>query len=149
MSYNTVTNLPWKYILDNFPCLLSVVPTKLKTPFLCALAVSWDNDFWVHVPPHLIEDTLALMPYMVDNSFGKWYVHDDRHLIKTWTREDIKDSNGKRVKYEHPYNEPKTEYKQNSGCTFCCAETEDFYEKEEYETLIGKKICEDCYSEYI
>ena len=75
--------------------------------------------------------------------------NDDKKLIRTWTREDIRDSNDKMVKYEHPFFEPNTEYKENKGCTFCCAKTDDIYQEDEYETLIGKKICEDCHSEFI
>ena len=156
MSEKTLRELPLQEVLDNFPCMIATIPTKVKTAFLCALAVAWEQDNWDYVPEHLIDDTLKMMPYMLDNRYGAdWAVElqsgEDDEVIRlindNWTREDAINSYGKKAKYDRPFWENEHE-EYVAGCAICGKDCETVYEGEE-KLLLGIRMCPKCGCEFV
>ena len=150
MSIKTFRRLPLQDVLDNFPCMIATIPTKLKTAFLCSLAVCWEQDNWDYVPEHLIDDTLKMMPYMLDTGYGSdWCVElkDGEHggvvrvIPKNWTRKDVMNSNRQKAKYDKPYWEDNEQFV--AGCAICGKACDTVYEGEE-RLLVGVIMCPKC-----
>ena len=156
MSEKTLKELPLQEVLDNFPCMIATIPTKLKTAFLCALAVSWEQDNWEYVPEHLIDDTLKMMPYMLENNYGSdWAVElksgECDEVVRVtggaWTRDDVINSYRQKPKYDRPFWESEHE-EYDAGCAICGRVCETVYEGEE-RLLIGIKICPKCECKFV
>jgi Pyruvate/2-oxoacid:ferredoxin oxidoreductase delta subunit len=156
MSEKTIKELPLQEVLDNFPCMIATIPTKVKTAFLCALAVSWQQDNWDYVPEHLIDDTLKMMPYMLDNHYGSdWAVElksgEDEEVVRitngVWTRKDVVNSYNQKAKYERPFWE-RVDYDYVAGCAICGKDCETVYEGEE-KLLVGIRMCPKCGCEFV
>jgi len=137
MSIKTFRRLPLQDVLDNFPCMIATIPTKLKTAFLCSLAVSWEQDNWDYVPEHLIDDTLKMMPYMLDNNYGSGWATGDG----AWTRKDVMNSYNQKAKYDKPYWEDNEQFV--AGCAICGKACDTVYEGEET-LLVGIIMCPKC-----
>ena len=156
MSVKSLKELPLREVLDDYPCMIATIPTKLKTAFLCALAVSWDRDNWDYVPEHLMDDTLKMMPYMLDNNYGSdWAVElqsgeDDeviRIIREDWTREDAINSYRQKAKYDRPFWENEHE-EYVAGCAICGRVCDCVYEGED-KWLYGIKMCPKCSCEFV
>ena len=145
MSEKTLKELPLQEVLDSYPCMIATIPTKLKTAFLCAIAVSWQQNNWEYVPEHLIDDTLKMMPYMLENKYGSdWAVE-----LKTgeWTRDDVINSYNQKPKYDRPFWENEHE-EYVAGCAICGRVCDSVYEGVE-KLLIGIKMCPKCGCEFV
>ena len=142
MCEKAIKQLPLQQVLDQYPCMIAMIPTEKKTAFLCALAVSWDRDNWEYVPEYLMEDTLKMMPYMVEKGYGSGDIEGG-----VWTREHVVNSYGQTVSYDKPYWE-NDNGEHVPGCVICGRQCETVYEGEE-EWLFGLKMCNRCACEFV
>ena len=115
-----------------------------------------EYDHYEYVPEHLMDDTLKMMPYMLDNNYGSdWCVelksgeNDEviRVIPENWTREDAINSYGQKAKYDRPFWENEHE-EYVSGCAICGRVCQTVYEGED-KWLIGIKMCPKCGCEFV
>ena len=141
MSKKTLKHLPLQEVLDNFPCMIAMVPTEMKTAFLCGLSVVWDRNNWEFVPDHLLNNVIKIIPWLLDNGYGDGTLDcDDVDM-----RNDVRNEHGFNS-YGKPYWESKTEY--IVGCVFCGKECNRVYEGNE-QWLSQLPMCEFCERKHV
>jgi hypothetical protein len=136
MSKKNLKRLPLQEVLDNFPCMISMVPTEMKTAFLCGLSVVWDRDNWEFVPDHLINNVIKIIPWLLDNGYGDGTMDPEDVDMQ----DDIRNEHGFDG-YDKPYWENENNYV--SGCVFCGKNCNRIYEGDE-QWLENLPMCEFC-----
>jgi hypothetical protein len=137
MSKKTLKNLPLIEALDNFPCMIAMVPTEMKTAFLCGLSVVWDRDNWEFVPDHLVNNVIKIIPWLLDNGYGDGTMDPD----EVCAQDDIRSKHGF-TGYGKPYWENKNvEY--IPGCVFCGNNCTRIYDGDE-QWLSDLPMCDSC-----
>ena len=143
MSKQTMTSLDWnKLLLDN-PELLKIMPTELKTPWLCHIALQRsDNhlrpeDGDKHVPEHL-RDAVSRLSNWEDETYleeDDEYRNDNEYSWKT--------------PYERPFNETgEIDVSKEASC-IVCGGTPDGTISKNYFAINGLHCCDNCYEEHI
>jgi len=118
MSKQAMKELDWAELLPNYPYLLMTMPTSLKTPYYCYLAVyseygdeitnqKGDEELFQYIPPSMRLKTMQLYYYFENEQFP-WYDEDGY--------EDLP--------YVRPYNERKDTILTNDRCIVCGERTE-------------------------
>ena len=139
MSKETMKSLDWNQLLLDNPELLKIMPTELKTPWLCHIALQKSDKSLgtyreKHVPEHLRDAVSRLYNWEEEQFLDEDDEYDNNDYV--W-----------KIPYERPFNETG----EIDVCKACivCGGTPDGTISKNYFAINGLDCCDTCYEEHI
>jgi len=140
MSKETIKAFDWKQYLEDDAELIAIIPTELKTPWLCHVALRQTDaclslEFGEkHVPEHMRDAVNRLYNWEEEDDMSD----DEEYLFNQYSW---------KTPYQKPFNE--TGAIDVSSACIVCGGTPDGTISKNYFAINGLDCCDNCFEEHI